>query len=773
MIASVIIDIKNKQVNKSFDYNIPNNLLGVVKLGARVRVNFANKIRVAFVIEIKEETDYSKNLKDIEDVIDINPIINEEGIEIAKYISNNNFTFMISSLENLIPRAFKIKYQTIVTKLIDNDLTKSLFGNKKELIFDNMNDDKKNLCYQLLKDNSISFDTRFKQIKEDPYEVMIHLVDDSISCPSKKSSSLLDYLSEINQDIEEKLLIADSGYSKAVIDTLESIGAISKYKKEIIESNEDEYIKEYKKVPLNQYQKNAIEAIKMDKYDTYLIHGVTGSGKTNVYMELIEDARCNNKSSIMLVPEISLTPQITDLFKSRFKNRIAILHSRLSIKEKYNEWKRILAQEVDIVIGARSAIFAPLKNLGCIIVDEEHESTYKQENNPKYSAIDIARLRAKKYDCPLVLGSATPDVSDYFKACEGEYKLIEMPFRANMKPFPESEIVDMRQELKNGNKSVFSLKLKNAIIENYNNHNQTILFINRRGHSSFVMCRSCGEVVKCPHCDVSLTFHKRTNTLKCHYCGYEIPNPVNCPKCGSEKIRYLGTGTEKVMEELTNILPDARCYRMDMDTTKKMEDYEAMYQGFKAHDYDILVGTKMITKGLDFPLVTLVGIINADLALNYPLYNASSEAFNLIMQVSGRGGRAEKDGRTIIQTYNPNHFVIEASKINDYDHFYKNEIKYRRIQHMPPFSEALMITISSFDANLAYEEAKIIATNLKKASIESKILGPVEADIFKKNDIFYFKIQVLAYEDSVLDMVKYLYPKYQSDKNVTLDIERM
>lgn len=772
MIASCIIDIKNKQVNKTFDYNIPKKLDGILKLGSRVRVNFANKIRVAFVIDIKEDSSFNSKLKDIEDIIDINPLINSEGIEIAKYISENNFAFMISSLENLIPRAFKIKYQTIIIKEINNESTKSLFGNRNELIFDNLDEARKEVAYQLSKEGLVKFDTRFKQIKEDPYEIMVHLVDENIKCPSKKSQGLLDYLYEINSDIEEKLLLADSGYSLGVLDTLENIGAISRYKK-FIEPIKEEFYEEKRDYKLNNYQENAINSIKLNEFNTYLIHGVTGSGKTNVYMELIDKVRYDGKSSILLVPEISLTPQITEIFKKRFKTRIAILHSRLSIKDKYYEWKKILTNEVDIVIGARSAIFAPLSNLGCIIIDEEHESSYRQDNNPKYDAKEIAILRAKRYNCPLVLGSATPDVKDYYMACEGEYKLIEMPFRANNKPFPENEIVDMRQELKEGNKSVFSKKLSDAIIKNYKDGNQTILFINRRGHSSFVMCRSCGEVIKCPHCDVSLTYHKNTNKLKCHYCDYEMENPTNCPRCNSDKIRYLGTGTQKVVEELDKLLPEARCYRMDMDSTKKLEDYENMYNDFKNHEYDILIGTKMITKGLDFPLVTLVGIINADLTLNYPRYDSASEAFNLIMQVSGRGGRDKMDGRTIIQTYNPDHFVIQSSRINDYDHFYRNEINYRKIQHMPPFSEALMISVYSTDASKAFDEAKIIVNNLKKSSKESLVLGPTKAEIFKKNDIFYFKIQVLAYEDSILDMIKYLYPKYQSNKDVSLDIERM
>ena len=773
MIAEIIIDVKNKQVNRSFDYIIPTYFNDVIKIGTRVKISFGNTIRMGFVINIKEKSDSKRELKEIIDVIDPKRVLNEEFIDIAKYIAENNFAFYASALDAMIPTALKIKYQKIakvLNKDLLNDELKEIFKNRSELIVDNLPEDKRKIIYKNTSDNLI-LDTRISKNKNEKYDIMVHLNNDYIEPKTIKQRGLCQYLEEINEDIELDILLSDSGYSKSIIDSLEEKGIISLYKreKEIVVENID--IKP-KRVILNQSQKEVINSINLNKFDTYLLHGVTGSGKTEVYMKLIEDTIKNDKGAIMLVPEISLTPQITMLFRARFGNKIAILHSRLSISDKYNEWKKIINNDVKIVVGARSAIFAPINNLGIIIIDECHESSYRQTNNPKYDAKEIATLRAKNFNCPLLLGSATPDVCDYYYATNNEYKLLTLKERANGKRLNKALIVDMCEELKSGNNKVFSKKLQEEIIDTYHKHEQSILFLNRRGYSSFVMCRNCGESVKCPHCDASLTYHKRTNYLVCHYCGYKILNPSKCPSCGSDKIRFVGTGTEKILEEVNRILPDAKALRIDLDTVSKMSDYEAAYEAFKNHEADILIGTQMITKGLDFDDVTLVGVLNADIALSYPSFDASMVAFNLIEQVSGRCGRANKDGKIIIQTYSPKNFVIEAAANHNYEKFYNYEIQRRRLQQLPPFSSMIELMIESKDANIGFMEAKKIAKKLNELSNESKILGPAEAPLFKKNDIFRFVITILAVEDSILEYIKNLYPMYQNDKNITLNITR-
>ena len=773
MIAEIIIDVKNKQVNRSFDYIIPTYFNDVIKIGTRVKISFGNTIRMGFVINIKENSDSKRELKEIIDVIDPKRVLNEEFIDIAKYIAENNFAFYASALDAMIPTALKIKYQKIakvLNKDLLNDELKEIFKNRSELIVDNLPEDKRKIIYKNTSDNLI-LDTRISKNKNEKYDIMVHLNNDYIEPKTIKQRGLCQYLEEINEDIELDILLSDSGYSKSIIDSLEEKGIISLYKreKEIVVENVD--IKP-KRVTLNQSQKEVINSINLNKFDTYLLHGVTGSGKTEVYMKLIEDTIKNDKGAIMLVPEISLTPQITMLFRARFGNKIAILHSRLSISDKYNEWKKIINNDVKIVVGARSAIFAPINNLGIIIIDECHESSYRQTNNPKYDAKEIATLRAKKFNCPLLLGSATPDVCDYYYATNNEYKLLTLKERANGKRLNKALIVDMCEELKSGNNKVFSKKLQEEIIDTYHKHEQSILFLNRRGYSSFVMCRNCGESVKCPHCDASLTYHKRTNYLVCHYCGYKILNPSKCPSCGSDKIRFVGTGTEKILEEINRILPDAKALRIDLDTVSKMSDYEEAYEAFKNHEADILIGTQMITKGLDFDDVTLVGVLNADIALSYPSFDASMVAFNLIEQVSGRCGRANKDGKIIIQTYSPKNFVIEAAANHNYEKFYNYEIQRRRLQQLPPFSSMIELMIESKDANIGFMEAKKIAKKLNELSKDSKILGPAEAPLFKKNDIFRFVITILAVEDSILEYIKNLYPMYQNDKNITLNITR-
>ena len=775
MIAGVIVDVLAKQVNRSFDYSIPTHLEGILKVGYRVKVLFGKRLVVGFVVEIKDKTDFKKELKPIVDIVDVFPPLNEEFIEIAKYIADNNFSYYASSLQTMIPTALKIKYQKIV-KVVNRDLlsedTKQIIGNKQELIIDGRSPLELKYIYQDIEKNNLLLDTKFKKTRNETLVDYVYVLDDSINVISKQGKAVLEYMLEIGEAIEKNVLIEESGFSKGVIKTLIDKGVLGVYQKELLHSLENNFTYD-KKVNLTPMQLKAFQSIKLNEAKTYLIHGVTGSGKTEVYMALIDEVLKLGKTAIMLVPEIALTPQITAIFKARFGDDVEIMHSRLSTFERYSAWKKIINGDVSIVVGARSAIFAPLKNLGIIIIDEEHEKSYIQENNPKYDAKEIASLRSVKHNCPLILGSATPNVCDYYKALNGEYKLISMPNRVNDRELPECIVSDMALELKQGNKSVFSGKLKEELLKCYQNHEQSILFLNRRGYSSFVMCRYCGEVIKCPHCDVSLTYHAYNNSLKCHHCGYEQMNVFNCPNCGSDKIRYVGSGTQKVIEEISNLLPEAKVLRVDLDTTKKKEDYELAFNKFKNHEADILVGTQMIAKGLDFSDVTLVGVVNADLALHYPSYDATMTAYNLIEQVSGRAGRGDKSGKVIIQTYQPKHFVIEAAKKHDYIEFYNKEIGLRKISLMPPFSNVIEIMIVSSDANLAHTEAKNMLYALNKVSKKSVILGPAQGLPFKVADRFRFTIQVKVLEDEVLEEIKKIYPMYQNNKDVDIIISRM
>ena len=773
MYAEVIIDIKNKQVNRSFDYIIPSYLEGIIAIGSRVYVPFGKQKRMGYVLNIKDTTDVVRELKEISDLIDYKPILNEEFMEMAKYISIHDFSFYSTSLDAMIPQALRMKYEKIVkwvTGSLDDSLKKH-FKLKKEVSLSRIPKDLEPILFKEIKLGNLVIDTRIKRVRKDKYITYIHnnLLNQRPS--SKKGIDLLNYLEEANQDLELSYIVNECGYSKSVIDTLEKNGFISLYK---LEAEVEEDVKNYKDkdVSLNDMQKNIYASLKLNENKVYLLHGVTGSGKTELYMRWIKDAISLGKKALMLVPEISLTPQITAQFYARFKESIAVLHSRLTISEKYDEWKRILNGDVKIVVGARSAIFAPIKDLGIVIVDEFHEASYKQSNNPKYNAIDLAKMRAKTYNCPLVLGSATPNAEDYYKALEGEYILLSLPLRANLKPLPKVSIVDLREELKNGNRTPISNELKNALIECYQNKEQSILFLNRRGYSSFVQCRSCGEVIKCPHCDVSLTYHGKTNTLKCHYCGYQMLNVSKCNKCGSDKIRYVGSGTEKLEEAVRKILPEARVLRLDTDCITKMSDYEESYHKFKNHEADILVGTQMVTKGLDFENVTLVGVANADIALHYPTFDANQVAFNLLEQVAGRAGRAKRDGKVIIQTYDPANYVIQAAKNHDYEGFYKKEILFRKAALMPPFSESIEIEVIGKNIAKVKAEAFHIANALREVSKSSIILGPTEAFIFKKKDLYHYTIQVQAADDAVLDKISYIYPLYQNDKDITLSITR-
>ena len=480
----------------------------------------------------------------------------------------------------------------------------------------------------------------------------------------------------------------------------------------------------------------------------------------------------NNKTCLMLLPEISLTAQMIDNFYKRFGSKVAVFHSGLSQGEKYDEYLKIYRDEIKIVVGTRSAIFTPLKNLGLIVIDEEHSDTYHQDDNPRYSAIDMAKFRAEYNKCPLVLGSATPTLESMARAKKGVYKLIEMPHRINNQILPQVQIVDMVQEMKN-RRMVISEVLENKINDRLKKKEQIILLLNRRGFSTIVTCQNCGSTFKCPHCDITLTYHKTSKTLRCHYCGYTIPLPDVCPECHEDSLNYLGLGTEKLEETLNKMFNGAKIVRMDVDTTTNKGSHEKIIEAFKNHEYDILLGTQMIAKGLDFPLVTLVGVINADTSLNIPDFRSGEKTFDLLYQVSGRAGRSSIPGEVIIQTFNPDNEYLNFVKNNSYNDFYKYEMNFRKESKYPPYYYLINITVSSTDYSLAGTEAnkayKFLKDNLLKTTL---IYGPTPAQIFRVNNVYRFQILIKYRYDSLLNIsLKKLYAIYANNAKVNLGID--
>ena len=662
MIAEVIINSNVKNLNRVFDYAIGKEIEEEIKVGSRVLVPFGymKKLEEGFVIGIKEESPYK--LKAIEK-IEEKTSLDEEKVQLAKIMSHRYFCNLSDCIKLMLPPG-------TTTKNFENRVT----------------DKFQNFVYLSKDEDEIIQDIEDKKIKSD------------------KQIRALKFLMENDEIITTDLqMFAD--VSNAVIKTLEKNGYVEIVKKEV-ERNPfiHKVLKKTTNLALTDEQQEAFEkvaaCIEFDEYEEFLLFGVTGSGKTEVYIQLIEKTLQKNKTSIMLVPEISLTPQTVDRFISRFgEEKIAVLHSKLSVGERYDQWKKIERGEAKIVIGARSAIFAPVKDLGIIIIDEEHDESYKSETNPRYNVKDIASYLAKRNNIPVVLGSATPDLKTYHKAQTGKIQLLELTKRANKSNLPSVTIVDLRKELANGNKSMLSEKLFTLINENLENKKQTILFLNRRGYSTFVMCRDCGYTVKCKNCNITMTFHLKENKLKCHYCGYERSAVNVCPECNSKNIRYFGTGTQKLEEEIKKIFPKASTIRMDVDTVTKKNSHEEILNKFRDEKIDILIGTQMVVKGHHFPNVTLVGVIAADSSLNIDDYRASERTFQILTQVAGRAGRGEEKGQVIIQTYNPDNFSMIYAKEQNYKKFYNTEIEIRKQLRYPPFCDIIVIGLSAKTKN--------------------------------------------------------------------------
>lgn len=720
MIAEVLVELGARNIDRTFDYLVPPLLKDEIKVGIRVLVPFAHQEVEGFVLALKDETIHEE-LKEIIRLVDQEVIINKELQQLGKYISETTLSTLISSYQVMLPKAVKASKKTTI--------------NKKET-------------------------TYFSLAKS------LELDQEKIT-PSQEK--ILTYL-KTHPKAEKKELVSISASS---VKTLLKNGLIIENKEEKYRLASTYSLEEKK--PLTKRQQEVVEEILSfrNQNEVFLLHGVTGSGKTEVYMELIEKMKEEGKSSIVLVPEISLTEQIVSRFRSRFGEDIAILHSRLSDGEKYDEWRKINRQEVSIVIGARSAIFAPLKNIGIIIIDEEHTTTYKQENTPKYHALDIAKWRSIYHKCPVVLGSATPSLESYARALKGVYHLIEMKERVNQKPLPQVKIIDLNVEKKKKTEnSYFSNELWSEMTKRIENKEQIMLLLNRRGYSSIVSCQNCGYVEKCPHCDISLTYHKTSGMLRCHYCGYAKRLEAICPECKEEAMKNLGVGTERIEEEIKKYLPTARVIRMDMDTTSRKGAHEKIITAFQNHEYDILLGTQMIAKGLDFKEVTLVGVINADTSLNIPDFRSSEYTFQLLSQTSGRSGRGDKEGKVYIQTFNPDHYAISCSKNHDYLSFYHQEMKIRHTLGYPPYYYLVLIKIISNDYTKGQKESAKIGDYLKRNLSELTILGPSMANIFRVNNQYRFQI-VLKYKkcEKLYPVLKELLTHYQNDRQLKVDID--
>ena len=571
-----------------------------------------------------------------------------------------------------------------------------------------------------------------------------------------KQKEIVNFLKN-NDRVEINDLIDILKASKQSILSLQNKNLIDIKLEDYYRNPENAYTLEQKEIYLNEEQKNACNKVISEMFDQnkkpYMLHGVTGSGKTEVYMEIIDYALSQGLDSIVLVPEIALTPQTITRFKNRFGDIVGVFHSQLSEGQKHDVYKAIKAGNIRILIGARSALFAPFNSLGVIIIDEFHETSYKSEKNPKFSAIEVAKFIANKNNISLVLGSATPSIDEYYKAKNGEYNLIEIKQRANKNPLPKIEVVDMKEELNKGNKSIFSFKLQDEIKQAIKNNNQVILFLNRRGYASFVSCRSCGYVFQCENCDISLTYHKGKNIGRCHYCGYEREIPKECPECSSIYVKPFGVGTQKIEEELKVIFPELKVLRMDKDTTSKKGSLEEILNKFKNKEADILIGTQMLSKGLDFDNVTLVGILSADMILNFPDFKSFETTFQLITQVSGRAGRSDKEGKVVLQTYDTDHYSIRRAINYDFEGFYEDEIKIRKAFGYAPFNNMISVVVSGENENLVKKNIQNMYDSiiylLKGRGITDFefILGPNPCSISKINQ--NYRWQILFKDDNI------------------------
>lgn len=787
--AAVIVDVPTMQTDQPYTYRVPKQWQEIIAPGMRVEVPFGegNRHIQGFVMALSEEEPSNPEivLKDLIRVIDLAPVVNPELLQLADYMKDVTFSFKITCLQTMLPAAMKAAYEKKFV-LIDetHEIKAQYFKQQTEVDWQVIEDAGELPRFQRLRTAGV-LDIRYV-VKEKTKKKMVRYVNSQITeanfaeikaslrANALRQHQLIETLKVTPR--ETTAFYTKQGLSAANLNQGEEQGWLTI---EEVETYRDPF-KDHdfpmtQPFALNDEQAHAVERIVAAETNrdatTFLLEGITGSGKTEVYLQSIAQILAKGKTAMMLVPEIALTPQMVQRFKSRFGKAVAVLHSGLSQGEKYDEWRKIERGESQVVVGARSAVFAPLENIGLIIIDEEHEATYKQDEAPRYHARDLAIWRSQYHHCPVVLGSATPSLESRARGQKNRYELLFLTKRAHeAAQLPDVTIVDLKDEYTQKNTGTFSRLLQEKIADRLVKKEQIVLLLNRRGYSSFMMCRDCGYVQECPNCDISLTLHMDVRKMACHYCGHQEAIPNKCPDCQSPKIRYYGTGTQKVEEELQTLYPSARILRMDVDTTRKKGAHERILKTFEEQKADILLGTQMIAKGLDFPNITLVGVLNADTALNLPDFRSSERTFQLLTQVSGRAGRGEKAGEVIVQTFNPDHHSIVLAQAQDYETFYRHEMRLRHQSGYPPYYFTVKISASHPSEEVAAKKMYQIAEKLKNGlSPNSQILGPIPSGVARIKNRYHYQL-ILKYkqEPQLHQMLREILETSQVDQRQNL-----
>lgn len=772
-IAEVIVDVPTLQTNNPYEFRIPTKFQNDIEIGMRVIVPFGmgNRRVQGFITDVKDNQIFEGELKEITNVMDLEPVLNQELIDLGEWMADTTFSFRISCYQTMLPAVLRATYKKVVK--VTGELSESeqfdIFKGKKWLDWEDVEiRDLTNKMLALKKEGKVDVNylvddkVTKKTIRVVRRNMTIEQLEVELETVAQNAHRQIDFINILatlpeDEVVETSTLNKEHGISSSVVNRGVEKGWC---RIEEVEVYRDPYhnseIESTTNLQLNDEQQVAYEhiytSIQEEKNEVFLLQGITGSGKTEIYLQSIEKVLEKGEGALVLVPEIALTPQMVHRFKGRFGDQVAVMHSGLSNGEKYDEWRKIEKGEARVVVGARSSVFAPIEKLGLIVIDEEHETTYKQSESPRYHARDVAIWRAEQHNCPVVLGSATPSLESRARASKGVYTLIELKKRVNQRPLPEVEVIDMREEMRSGNSTLFSKRLIHSIQDRLEKGEQSVLMLNRRGFSSFVMCRDCGFVLKCPNCDISQTLHMDTKTMKCHYCGHEEGIPSICTSCKGNRIRYFGTGTQKVQKELEELFPQAKILRMDVDTTRRKGSHEKILQAFGNKEADILLGTQMIAKGLDFANVTFVGVLNADTALGLPDFRSAEKTFQLLTQVSGRAGRGELSGDVVVQSFNPEHYAIQLAKEHDYEKFYFHEMKYRHLSDYSPYYFLTSIQVSHENEVTASKKMHEIAQFIKEyLSDEAIILGPTPKSVARTHNKYHFQYIIKYKNESRLN----------------------